>query len=378
MKSWAPVLVAILAAGSLLPASAGAEKAAQRRQTQPYRLGADVALICDEGANLGGACFALARRDRRVTVSLRDATGRVVDGFYEFSTAAGEMLGTGVVCGKRTFAIPELATRLNIYVHSATLGVLGCFVDHGPAAGTIGDIEAVFDQGSPRRLPKRPIDVEQDCVEPIPSSAGVSGVSDDGRLIRLDALVLLDSVDARRAKAVFKKAAESYAPLDVALVAKAYRRVRLAGTDAPGLLGQAKALYRGVRPKGFDIVHVLTSKDITVLGQAAVIGLADCIGGVRFANRAFSVSEIVTFENTAAGPFTFYLDVTAKTAAHEIGHVMGAQHHYADCVEGLAEETPSEPSPCTLMFNSADFISINFSALNGPVVRGHALDFAAP
>ena len=58
---------------------------------------------------------------------------------------------------------------------------------------------------------------------------------------------------------------------------------------------------------------------------------------------------------------------------------MGGHHHYGNCAEATqGEQEVSEGSPCTLMFNFADFHSIHFSTLNGAVVRGHAVDFASP
>jgi len=51
----------------------------------------------------------------------------------------------------------------------------------------------------------------------------------------------------------------------------------------------------------------------------------------------------------------------------------------ANCAEGTkTEQEVLEGSPCTLMSNFIDFDSINFSALNRHVVRGHAVDFASP
>jgi hypothetical protein len=59
--------------------------------------------------------------------------------------------------------------------------------------------------------------------------------------------------------------------------------------------------------------------------------------------------------------------------------VMGAHHHYANCVEGnLSEVGEPEVSPCTLMINVVNIASLNFSTFNGSVVRGHALQYAAP
>jgi hypothetical protein len=58
---------------------------------------------------------------------------------------------------------------------------------------------------------------------------------------------------------------------------------------------------------------------------------------------------------------------------------MGAQHHYANCVEGNTSSAgPGDVSPCTLMFPAVNGESLQFGALEGLVVRGHAVDYAAP
>jgi hypothetical protein len=62
-----------------------------------------------------------------------------------------------------------------------------------------------------------------------------------------------------------------------------------------------------------------------------------------------------------------------------MGHLMGAHHHYANCVEGnLSSDGPNDLSPCTLMFNSVNYASLSFGTLEGAVVRGHAVSYAAP
>ncbi len=59
-------------------------------------------------------------------------------------------------------------------------------------------------------------------------------------------------------------------------------------------------------------------------------GVAYCIGGVRYADTAFAIGEGSSPWETTLDDKTF----SAKIAAHEIGHVMGAHHHYGNCVEG--------------------------------------------
>lgn len=270
------------------------------------------------------------------------------------------------------------------------------------------------------------IDLEaEDCLELMPAEVGVAGVTDPGQEISLDVLVYLDfaegsgvalkrreadaaeaagdtaragslraQADADMAELVDKanlllgKAKTSYAPLKITLRFTDLRllkplddagKARVRTTDAQSIINLTKAELNGVRPAGTDLVYTLTDLDMTApsLGSG-VAGLADCIGGVRYPNRAFAVGEI--FPEIPIGPVTFYWEATAKIAAHELGHLMGAHHHYQDCAEGIPSEVveAGEPSPCTLMTNFVDFQSLNFSVLEGAAVRGHAVRFASP
>jgi hypothetical protein len=221
-------------------------------------------------------------------------------------------------------------------------------------------------------------DAERDCIEPVPASVSVSGVTDESQQVALSTTVLLDGVTQARGEEAMARAADAYAPLGIALTAT-YESVTFTGDDAQGLIDQAKQRFGGVRPGGSDLVYVLTAKDIQASGNTGVAGLADCIGGVRFPERAFAVGEVFAHEDLPVGPITFYADATAKIAAHELGHLMGGHHHYANCAEGTkGEREVFEGSPCSLMFNFADFQAIHFSTLNAQVVRGHAIDFASP
>jgi hypothetical protein len=245
-------------------------------------------------------------------------------------------------------------------------------------------------------------DAAPDCEEFVPESYAVTGVTDDGKKVSLDVYMLLDLKEGRKvarlkgtrqkrafdalvakAKKLLGKAPTSYSPLNIRLNFKKWallaptRAKRT--TDSQSIIDLSKKRFGGKRPKGFDIVYTLTDLDMTAPGLGtAVAGQADCIGGVRYAQHAFGVGEISQFEDLKAGPATFYHAATSKIAAHEIGHLMGAHHHYQDCVEGIPTELEEgEVSPCTLMTNAVDFQSLNFSVLEGAVVRGHATDFAA-
>ncbi|MGH2477030.1 MAG: zinc-dependent metalloprotease family protein [Candidatus Limnocylindrales bacterium] len=211
------------------------------------------------------------------------------------------------------------------------------------------------------------------CLEAVPAAVAIPL----GAPLALDVRVLLDGVGQARGAAIMDTAKESYSRLGIALT-PSFQSVSFSGTDAQGLIDQSKALYGGTRPAGIDIVYTLTSKDIQAGGNTAVAGLADCIGGVAFADRAFGVGEnFTTDESLAIGPTALARNLTAKVAAHEIGHLMGGHHHYANCAEGLlADPPPDELSPCTLMINAVDLASLNFGTPNGLVVRGHMEAYA--
>ena len=216
------------------------------------------------------------------------------------------------------------------------------------------------------------------CLEATPAAVGVSGVTDSGQTVSLDVVVLLDGVSLAQGDQIMSKAAESYAPIGVDVNIVEYRTVAFTGTEGEAHIQQAKDLFGGVRPAGSDLVYVLTSKDLTSGGDTGLAGLADCIGGVRFPHHAFAVGEAVGIDEFAIGPFLLEVDAHPEIAAHELGHLMGAHHHYANCVEGLLQGEATDLSPCSLMFNFVDFQSLNFSAVNGGVVRGHAVEYASP
>lgn len=228
-----------------------------------------------------------------------------------------------------------------------------------------------------------PVDAEpQDCTEAVPEATGVAGVTDGGQVVNLDVYVLLDGVTTARGQEIMTRAADAYRPLNISLNVSGYASVAFSGTEAQGLIDQAKRVYGGSVPAGGDAVLVITGKDVTLSGAGVITGYADCYGGVRYANRSFAVSESGTLLEDfhfppPDGPVMLYHRAAAKLAAHEIGHLMGAHHHYSNCVEGIPSELEVlEPSPCTLMFNSVDLSSINFGFLEGAVVRGHAVAYA--
>lgn len=232
----------------------------------------------------------------------------------------------------------------------------------------------------------QPISDAADCTEFVPATAGVAGVTDDGAEVSLDVEVLLDGTDPVRAAEVMAKAAESYAPLKIRLNVVGMRSVSIASVNSVEIIEELKQLSGGKPPEGVDIVVGFTNKEMQsndALGATTVIGQADCIGGIRYPGHSFAVvtdvTDIEADEEIPGSGLFLNVDAAAETMAHEIGHLMGAHHHYGNCVEGnLTSGGAGDVSPCTLMFPAVNGASLNFGTLEGAVVRGHAADFATP
>jgi hypothetical protein len=224
------------------------------------------------------------------------------------------------------------------------------------AALTLGSTPS---QADPVVLPDvlAPIDSDNilSCTELVPHA-----ISIDSTPVRLDLRILLDRVGRAEARRAVRAMRTAYSPLGIA-VAPSYEKVRFRGRDAERLNRQAKKHYGGKRPRGIDAVYTMTSKDITAAGALGddVAGLADCIGGVRFARRAFAVGEVIP-------------GGTGKVMGHEIGHLLGGHHHYTS-PEGLLA---ADPNLLDLMGPSLSLISLRFSTLNSLMVKAHAQRYA--
>lgn len=234
-------------------------------------------------------------------------------------------------------------------------------------------------------------DVEVPCTDelaglgPPPQAVLQAALDDDGRNVDLDILVLLDGVSEGFARTFFEKVGEPYAALNITVkpVFQAVPAGAITSDVTTEIIDQTRDLLPGRRvPDAFDVVELLTHRDITALGLNAVAGQAKCIGGAAFKEHSFNVSEAqenIDQAGVAFGPVVLIPDYAAKITAHEIGHLYGGQHHFANCAEGIdpAKVVGVDSSPCTLMFNSADFIALKFGTVNGRIVRGYALLYSA-
>lgn len=220
-------------------------------------------------------------------------------------------------------------------------------------------------------LRAQPIDVPDlpECTAVLPGAIATTTAP-----VTLDVRVLLDGVSQAQAAQMIGIAQQAYGPLAMNFRVS-YENVAFPTRDANLLILYAKARYGGRRPAGIDMVYVLTNKDITdSYGVNTVAGQADCIGGVAYADRAFAVGEFTPVPQNNLVLYTLGTHFAAKTFAHELGHLLGGHHHYANCAEAA---TPGD-APCTVMFNVIDLQKLQFSTLNSLVVRGHAQLHAAP
>ena len=252
-------------------------------------------------------------------------------------------------------------------------------------------------------------DVDCDNAQLTGPAATSTGHLTGDKKVSLDVLVMVDvkegariaSLRDRKARVAAERklftqvrkslvvGAKSYEPVDIALKYDSFALLQPLEDKAPRertdnaeeIIALAKKQLGGKRPANVDIVYVVTDLDIQLPGIGnAVAGLADCIGGVALPDRAFAVGEtgvLTGDEGIGIGPVSFYKDLTAKIAAHEVGHLMGGHHHYQEC--GTAAPTAvgrGELGPCTLMTNAVDFQTLPFSTVNSIVVRGHAETWA--
>jgi hypothetical protein len=216
------------------------------------------------------------------------------------------------------------------------------------------------------------------------------------KTITANIVIALDGVSVADAKKIVARGSEAYAPgpvpqitPDVKINVIAYHDItgKLKGDvvsgfivadlpDGDDLMSQLIRYYRTNYPNlKRHHVHLLTTKDIAaelVPGQKeyAVAGIANCIGGVG-TKDAFAITEVGTIDPVEIGPLTAYADVEAKNFAHEMGHVFGGHHHYAECVDSaLSGVAARSVDVCSVMFNSLDFNSLHFGPVEAAAIRG--------
>ncbi|MBA2609416.1 MAG: hypothetical protein H0U92_10780 [Actinobacteria bacterium] len=323
------------------------------------------------GTNRGGACFELAGDERQAGIVVLDDKGWLdLPAHYEFRGADGRALASGELCDSAWVVVPSGARRIVVAVATVTTAT-AC----GRASVSVsGEITVTYDVT--RKDLRPPIDGERTCSGDVAEPVSLALAGDTGQRVTLDILVLLDGVDQAYAQGIMDDVTRVYDRVGIT-VAATYQTVTLSsGPDADALFDEIRAMFSNRVPEAYDIVHTLTAKDVTGLA-----GIAYCVGGLRSPENAFSIAEGIPGKPpdvTRGVPVPVWPWVAeGYISAHEIGHLLGGNHDYANCVEGVTFSVEAVPGPCTLMHANFN-ISFAFSTLNRIEVRGYALRFATP
>jgi hypothetical protein len=257
-------------------------------------------------------------------------------------------------------------------------------------AGMIGVVAvglvAILAGPAPSALPESRqngvVDTQEECSSTdtmAPEHFETPIVGDWATDVTLDVHVLAVEFTPDQAAHVMREVAELYEPLGIrvdATIEPVSLEIEVPPNSSPGgvlpnashsgaFIQASKDHFGGVRPWSADVVYTMLGGELA----STVAGQADCVGGIAYPDAAFAVGEAV-YESA------YTIRRSAKIAGHEIAHLLGAHHHFANCAEGNKQDPQDRLYPCTLMFNDVGLISLAFSTLEGAVVRRWALDYA--
>ncbi len=218
------------------------------------------------------------------------------------------------------------------------------------------------------RLAGRAFDREGECG----ATTGAEHLRDpdDGRVLPLSVRLVAEPKDTAAVRRAGTGLIEIYGRVGIAVtVSYDFVVLKPLGNDTYAY-EQIRRRYGGIRPRGVDVVHVLTDQFPG--------GYADCIGGIAYPEKAFSVGNV---HYTVQGTVPVDQVPAAMVAGHEIGHLLGAQHQQVNCAEALPQQAAKPASdgwvgPCTLMGPAALNDSETFSTLERTTVRAYARRFA--
>lgn len=213
------------------------------------------------------------------------------------------------------------------------------------------------------------VDDERDCQQ-IPPERVPSPLADDGKVLPMEVRVLVDRRDLAVARKHMAVTVGVFQRIGIALRVS-YDAVQLpsfrgARDVREAAFGYARARYGGQRPRGTDVVYVMT--------RDWAGGFADCIGGIADPTRAFALGSVdYALEGIVPAPTTD----EGHIAAHELGHLLAAHHHYANCAEAQpAEALRGEPGPCTVMNPAAYSNTGSVGTLERAYFRSYAREYA--
>lgn len=211
----------------------------------------------------------------------------------------------------------------------------------------------------------------------LPTPQALGEVLPPRQNVTLDVLVVTDPADLPETTRAIETAARAFNPLRIRLT-PTFRVVPVPELDGYGssYLEWLKSAVGGTRPPGFDVVYLATRHRISAVGQA------DCIGGVAYDSEAFAVGMLtwtdlvgVTIEGYPLPQGPPVPEAGAKIAAHEIGHLLGAHHHFGQCGPGMPPDDPVHP--CDVMLTvSPQNLGLYFGPVTGKVIRHYAMTYA--
>lgn len=218
------------------------------------------------------------------------------------------------------------------------------------------------------RLAGRGFDRAGDCGV----TSGVEHLQEpvDGPPSTLHVRLVAEPGDRPAVVAATQALVETYDRIGVRVrVSYDFRPLVVSDTELP--YEQVRRAYGGVRPRGVDVVHVMTDQFAG--------GVADCIGGIAYPEKAFSVGNV---HYTVQGVVPVDRVPAGMVAAHEIGHLLGAQHQQVSCVEALPQQVVRPASdgwtgPCTLMSPAALAASETWSTLERATVLAMVRRYAS-
>lgn len=225
-------------------------------------------------------------------------------------------------------------------------------------------------------LPSGFIDEDpQDCQQIPPEDLPPPALSVTESL-PLEARILVEKSDRATARTLLTTTKEAFERIGITLKLRFQNVVPPsewadgtqlgAGPSQHDILAFMKDQFGGQRPPGTDVVYFIT--------RYWAGGFADCIGGIRFPDRAFALGSI---DYAIEGVIPVPTADEGVIAAHEIGHLLGAHHHYSNCVEALPQGAPrGELNPCTTMSPFAATASGTFALLERSFVRRYAALYA--
>jgi hypothetical protein len=201
---------------------------------------------------------------------------------------------------------------------------------------------------------------EPEVVPPIPA--------DTTTRLRLGVMIVTTPALAAEVRKESAVLVGDYARLNIALRYKVVTMSLPTDGDPERTFAAMRARFGGQRPAGYDVVYAAT--------DYYAGGVASCIGGVRWPERAFAMGQVHYTAQGVPVPQNGTVRM-GHIAAHEIGHLLGAKHEFSNCVEAEPESAVAgTPGPCTVMNPAALTGSGEWSTLEAAYVRYYVAHYA--